>query len=140
MMNIPRRAFLKTLGSLSILFSMGCRKENSGVPLIFDPGTGKNPETPPALEPNTELDAGLPQQKTFSTLKQEIVSSFEMTNPSAYRPGFLAMIQGPTSDTEALFNILVPRFKNYTYAILDSNGRANLLSLMTDLRGQLFFI
>ena len=139
MMNIPRRAFLKTLGSLSILFSMGCRKENSGVPLIFDPGTGKNPETPPALEPNTELDAGLPQQRAFSTLKQEIVSSFEMTNPSAYRPGYLAMLQGPTSDTEALFNILIPRFKKYSYAILDSNGRVTPLEPYDRIQGPNFF-
>jgi len=38
--------------------------------------------------------------------------------------GRLAVIQGPTSDSEALFNIFVPRLTNYSYEVKDESGQA----------------
>lgn len=40
-----------------------------------------------------------------------------------YQMGRLAIIQGPTSDTETLINILVPRLREYTYTVTDESGQ-----------------
>lgn len=121
-MSIPRRAFLKTLGSFSVLFSIGCRKGNSGLSGIS--GELENSEKTSDLF-TRDADGSLPPlaRELLTPLPldppPQLISAYDRTNALAYKPGYLAMIQGPTSDTETLFNILVPRMKKYSYVIVD---------------------
>lgn len=50
-----------------------------------------------------------------STFHEENVKTSDSTYD--FRHGYLAFVQGPTSDKETLINVLVPRLKNYTYEL-----------------------
>jgi len=49
--------------------------------------------------------------------------------------GRLAIIQGPTSDTESLINILSPRLKNYTYEAKDAAGSSVVVEKYETVKG-----
>lgn len=126
MMNFPRRAFLKTMGSLSILFSVGCDPKKKFNPPDFQPQNITDPEP---IEPKVE-----PGQTVQ-------ISSFEMTNPKAFKPGYLTIVQGPTSDTETLINLFVPRLKRekYKYLVVDPTGNKISVEPYERVTGPLFF-
>jgi alkaline phosphatase D len=53
-----------------------------------------------------------------------------MKIPASYQPGEVtmplgrfAMVQGPTSASETFISIITPRYKNYTYVLLDGSGK-----------------
>jgi alkaline phosphatase D len=94
MKGISRRSFIKAAGATPLLFSLGASKSLSAAELKSD--------TPEPLEPKR--------------------SAKEISNPKAFVPGYLSILQGPTSKTEALFNLFAPRLKKYTYEVTDSNG------------------
>lgn len=66
---------------------------------------------------------------------QKQLASYLAANPDAMRLpntnstseymslGRFAMIQGPTSDSEAYFSSISPRYKNYTYVLVDAAGK-----------------
>lgn len=55
--------------------------------------------------------------------KDPVSDSFEISNGKWIQPGFLTIIQGPTSDTETHINLLVPKLKNYLLEVTDGEGR-----------------
>lgn len=48
----------------------------------------------------------------------------EITKAQAFKPGWLVILQGPTSSNEALINVMAPRLKTFEYVVLDPNGQA----------------
>jgi len=71
--------------------------------------------TPPASEN--------PSEPVIATEKPPVSESLEISNGNRIQPGYLTIIQGPTSDTETHINLLVPKLKNYVLEITDQSGR-----------------
>ncbi|MEQ1876260.1 MAG: hypothetical protein ABL958_06415 [Bdellovibrionia bacterium] len=110
MTGLPRRSFLKILSSMPVFASFGFTGE-ARASTIDLPGA---PET------------------LLKTAK-------EVTNPAAYVPGYLSIIQGPTSDTETLINVVAPRLKKYVYSVVDANGFAISVSHYATVTSPTFF-
>jgi phosphodiesterase/alkaline phosphatase D-like protein len=49
-------------------------------------------------------------------------TALEISRSKRFLPGRLVIIQGPTSDSESLINVMAPRLKNYIYTVADSAG------------------
>lgn len=96
MKNFPRRSFLKTLGSLPLLFSLGWSRDLAALENENADAAAKRPADP------------WPQDaKVFP----------DGTGTVGFPPGYLAIVQCATSETETLINIFVPRLKRYTYQV-----------------------
>lgn len=63
----------------------------------------------------------------------------EQAIPNPDSDGYLSMLQGPTSDSEALFNVFVPRLKNYKYKVFDTDGSELSIELYEVVKGPAFF-
>lgn len=63
----------------------------------------------------------------------------DLTNPSAFKPGYLSIIQGPTSDTQTLINVFAPRLKKYSYVAMDPAGSAVALEVYEKIPGPGFY-
>lgn len=97
-----RRTFLKTLAGLPVVaYTLGCgaKKENK----------------------NHDVEV-VPNQGPTKT-------ALEMTNDLNLKPGYLSILQGPTSDKESLINIVVPRLKKYTYEVRDEANNLQTVEL-----------
>lgn len=46
----------------------------------------------------------------------------EISKSKKFKPGKLVIIQGPTSGSESLINVMSPRLKNYSYEITEPSG------------------
>ncbi|MEK7358512.1 MAG: hypothetical protein AAB250_18855, partial [Bdellovibrionota bacterium] len=53
--------------------------------------------------------------------------------------GYLAILQGPTSSSEALINVLAPRLKTYIYTVVDSTGAAVQVERYEVVKGPVFY-
>ena len=98
MKDVSRRGVLKTLGALPVLMAIGCVPGSSA-------GTA-------ALTASAEKDQRKNRKAT------------DISNSKQFAPGYLSIVQGPTSDTESLINIFTPRLKKYSYEVVDSQGKA----------------
>jgi alkaline phosphatase D len=49
--------------------------------------------------------------------------ALEISKTKKFAPGYLAIIQGPTSEDAANINVMAPRLKNYHYQVKDASGR-----------------
>ncbi|MGZ5279499.1 MAG: hypothetical protein ACXWC9_06135 [Pseudobdellovibrionaceae bacterium] len=103
MKDLSRRSVLKTLGTVPVLMAFGCSQSSDSLaksePAEVPPTRGFDP-TPPSAE--------------------------DVTDNLNFKPGYLSIVQGPTSDKEALFNIFAPRLKKYVYEAVDSLGHKYL--------------
>ncbi len=94
MNDFSRRSVLKTMGTVPLLLALGCAKKNNS-----------DAESKPVEKP----------------VKPPLRKASDISSPSQFKPGYLSIVQGPTSDTEALFNLFSPRLKKYTYEVADTN-------------------
>lgn len=98
MKDVSRRSVLKTLGAVPVFMAMGCAQKSESA------------------------EGGSPKQPIQKDLGPELRDASEISNNKNFKPGYLSIVQGPTSDTEALFNLFAPRLKKYTYEVVDSAG------------------
>ncbi len=100
MKGFSRRSLLKSIGTtLPAIWALGYAKISN------------------AAEWSKEFSAAT--QPNDVTVRRK---ALEISNSKEFAPGYLSILQGPTSDDTALFNILAPRLKKYTYEIYDSAG------------------
>ena len=52
-----------------------------------------------------------------------VSDSLDISNGKWIQPGYLTIVQGPTSDTETHINLLVPKLKNYILEVTDGETR-----------------
>jgi len=53
--------------------------------------------------------------------------SLSISRPKELKPGFLSIVQGPTSDRQSNINVVVPRLKRYQFQIIDTLGKSKLI-------------
>lgn len=101
-MKIQRRQLLKSLGALSLtaptlgaLTACSARvgEDAKAIPL------------PPAAPP-----------------EPAITPSVAYSDGKVFKPGYLSIIQGPTSDTTAMINLFIPKLKKYFFEVSDAQG------------------
>ncbi len=115
----PRRSFLKTLGSIPIVMTLGGCAKNAEALL---PAAAPEPNP---VEPNA---CPTPKPTTFRT-------ALEISSSKKFKPGYLSIIQGPTSDRETLINVVAPRLKKYKYVVIDQNNREQTVELYSSVVG-----
>lgn len=118
MRNLGRRSFLKALGTLPWGTALTWASLS---PLLYSTRAKANAE---ANEDNSPA--------TYP-------SALEITRSRRFAPGYLSIIQGPTSDSSTLINIFTPRLKNHTYEAYDARGNALPVELYERVRGPGFF-
>lgn len=114
-MEFRRRSFLKTLGALPLLYTFGCGPSSNAM----EKGSTTLGTTPPPDD--------------------HFASAADISNSKNFPPGYLSIVQGPTSDTEALFNIVAPRLKKYIYQVWDPKGKIAELSPYSTVKGPGFY-
>ena len=118
MRSFPRRTFLKTMGALPVLMSLGLGREEEV--RASEQGLLRG-----SLGP-----VGWPKgAKVFP----------EGHGTVGFPPGYLTIIQGATSATETLINIFAPRLKRYSYEAWDASGRALSVSHYETVTGPGFY-
>lgn len=101
MKKYPRRSFLKTMGALPVLFSLGMGRK---------------------LEDLAHAADGTEGGVTGPTTPESWPTALELSRATAFPPGYLTILQGPTSQTEALINVFSPRLKKYVFTVVDPAG------------------
>jgi phosphodiesterase/alkaline phosphatase D-like protein len=71
--------------------------------------------------------------------KPPLRKAVDITNDLHFKPGYLAIVQGPTSDQEALFNIFAPRLKKYVYEAVDATGTSLTVNKYDSVAGTGFY-
>lgn len=113
MNNVSRRGLLKLFGSASALMAMPACAPRSEAKSPLDPIL--RPAGDPSA-PVTPTPAALPAAD-----------------------GYLAIVQGPTSSTESLINVLAPRLKNYEYKVTDLQGNDVTVERYETVKGPVFY-
>lgn len=109
MNNLSRRGILKLFGSASALIAM--------------------PACAPRSDAKTALDPVLKPAGGGANAAPAL--------PAA--DGYLSIIQGPTSSSESLINVLAPRLKNYVYTVTDPQGANVLVEKYETVKGPVFY-
>ena len=95
--NLPRRLFLKAAGVAPFLLSLGLPRK---------------------------AQADVESEYVFDREHRNLWASPEDGFETKFPPGYLSIVQGPTSATESLINIVAPRLKKYAYEVTEQgNGR-----------------
>lgn len=97
-MKIQRRQLLKSIGALSLT-----------APAL---GAAALSACSPRIGEDTKL-APTPARET---------PSIEYANGKVFKPGYLSIIQGPTSDSVSMINLFIPKLKKYFFEVTDANG------------------
>jgi len=89
---------------------------------------------------STSLFFSLPgiTQEFIESKNLDLPENKKMINTN-FNQGYLSIVQGPTSDTETLINLFVPRLKKYTYEIIDENGKLQTAKPYERIEGPLFY-
>lgn len=74
------------------------------------------------FQPKTDATAPAPA-KDDSKAAPAFPSALSISKSKRFKPGRLVVIQGPTSATESLINVMVPRLKTYSYVVTSANGK-----------------
>ena len=96
-MKIQRRKLLKSFGA----FSLAAPALSAFAASACSPRLGEGNKRPPPESPATP--------------------SLEYSNGAVFKPGYLSIIQGPTSDSTAMINMFVPKLKKYLFEVFDAN-------------------
>jgi alkaline phosphatase D len=116
---ISRRAILKFLGSIPAMLSL--------------------PSAAVAALRNTAEDQTSPTDIMDTPPNLPPISSRDIMTMTNFVPGYLSIIQGPTSDAETLLNVFAPRLKKYTYEASEINGNKLPLTVYETVKGPLFY-
>lgn len=87
---------------------------------------------------NTDDPQQLNEVQPLPTRAQAFPPSSSYTS-SDYKPGYLSIVQGPTSDSESLINILAPRLKKFTYEVTDELGISQTVEKYDQLASPIFY-
>lgn len=109
MANVSRRSVLKFFGSASALLAI--------------PACGKAND-----------GAAAPTQD-----KPTPVTPTNVAPPLPAADGYLSIVQGPTSQSEALINVFAPRLKTYEYVVTDPNGALATVEKYETVKGPVFY-
>lgn len=122
-MKFERRRFLKVVASLPLVsYFTGCTQEaNANVS-----ANNKNDENRSATQQQPPAPVNYP-------------SALDVVNRGRFKPGYLSIVQGPTSDSEALINVFSPRLKKYAYKVTDPNGVDVKVNFYSQVKGPLFY-
>lgn len=94
-MKIQRRKLLKSIGAFSLAAPA------LSALAACSPRVGEDNKRPPPETPETP--------------------SLQYSNGAVFKPGYLSIIQGPTSDSIAMINMFVPKLKKYEFEVRDQN-------------------
>lgn len=124
-MKLERRRFLQTVASLPIVsYFTGCA-----------PNANAAVRTGQLNNKNENISTG--DQQSSSDVQYP--PALDILNRSRFKQGYLSIIQGPTSDSEALINIFSPRLKKYGYKVTDPNNVEVKVDFYSQLKGPLFY-
>src|SRR4051812_33497780 len=83
--------------------------------------------------------AAIPGCATPARASSDPIRGPNALNTSSTADGYLSIIQGPTSSTESLINVVAPRLKNYTYTVTDALGESVTIERYDTVSGPVFY-
>ncbi len=118
-MKLERRRFLQAIASLPVVSYF----------------TGCAPETSKAATHETNHRDHISTQTT----DPQYPAALDIVGRAQFKQGYLSIIQGPTSDSEALINVFSPRLKKYAYKVTDANNNEVKVDFYKQVQGPLFY-